>query len=319
MKITVTGALGHIGSKLIRFLPEVFPHCEMTLIDNLLSQRYTSLFHLPKSAQYSFHEADICTENLASLFDSSDVIVHLAAITHPNKILTIDKMNEVNLLGTERVANACRELRIPLIFISTTNVYGKKEGLVDESAVYPDLNPQSPYAKTKMENENLIHSLEGLDFTIFRFGTVFGFSPGIQFQTAVQKFCWQAISQKPLTIWKTALQQKKPYLDLEDAVRVVSHAIQHKLFRNKTYNAVTTHQTVEHILEHIEKHIPNLKLEFVESKLMNELRYEVSRSKIEQSGFQFKGDLGTSIGEIFKQLPTYSMDSAPSEPSDTLC
>ena len=41
MKIIVTGALGHIGSKLIRDLPNFFHDCEIVLIDNLKTQRYT--------------------------------------------------------------------------------------------------------------------------------------------------------------------------------------------------------------------------------------------------------------------------------------
>ena len=47
MKIVVTGALGHIGSKLIRELSTSFEDFEIHMIDNLLTQRYTSLFNLP--------------------------------------------------------------------------------------------------------------------------------------------------------------------------------------------------------------------------------------------------------------------------------
>ena len=34
MKIVITGALGHIGSSLIRFLPDALPDAEIILIDN---------------------------------------------------------------------------------------------------------------------------------------------------------------------------------------------------------------------------------------------------------------------------------------------
>ena len=56
---------------------------------------------------------------------------------------------------------------------------------------------------------------------ILRLGTIFGVSKGMRFHTAVNKFCYQAAFKKPLTIWKTAYDQKRPYLDLQDACAVV--------------------------------------------------------------------------------------------------
>ena len=56
MRIVVTGALGHIGSRLIRDLPKTFPDAEIALIDNLLTQRYSSLFDLPSEGRYQFVE-----------------------------------------------------------------------------------------------------------------------------------------------------------------------------------------------------------------------------------------------------------------------
>ena len=47
MKLIVTGALGHIGSRIIRELPVLFPGVEIVMIDNMATQRYSSLFDLP--------------------------------------------------------------------------------------------------------------------------------------------------------------------------------------------------------------------------------------------------------------------------------
>ena len=62
---------------------------------------------------------------------------------------------------------------------------------------------------------------------ILRLGTIFGVSRGIRFHTAVNKFCLQSATNKPLTIWKTAMYQKRPYLDINDAIRCFSFIIKH--------------------------------------------------------------------------------------------
>jgi dTDP-D-glucose 4,6-dehydratase len=61
MKILITGALGHIGSKLIRLLPQQFDNVELIMVDNLSTQRYCSLFDLSGTARYSFVESNVKT------------------------------------------------------------------------------------------------------------------------------------------------------------------------------------------------------------------------------------------------------------------
>ena len=59
---------------------------------------------------------------------------------------------------------------------------------------------------------------------------------------------------------------------------------------------------METIVEAIRKYKPDLELSFVDSKIMNQLSYEVSSKKIEKRGFRFKGDLNTEIENYFKML-----------------
>ena len=81
MKIVVTGALGHIGSALIRQLPLHFPDAEIVMVDNMMTQRYASLFDLPAVGRYQFIEADVRSVDLRPLIEGAHVVVHLAAIT----------------------------------------------------------------------------------------------------------------------------------------------------------------------------------------------------------------------------------------------
>ena len=57
--ILVTGGLGHIGSALIRHISEISNVERVTILDNLLTQRYASLFNLPADIDYTFIEGDV--------------------------------------------------------------------------------------------------------------------------------------------------------------------------------------------------------------------------------------------------------------------
>lgn len=308
MKIVVTGALGHIGSYLIRKLPDFFKSPEIILIDDLSTQRYSSLFDLPSTATYQFFEWDVTKEGdqLARLFCNADVVIHLAAIT--NAAASFENAHEVehvNFNATKNVVAACVAENVPLIMASSTSVYGTQENTVDENCHLEELKPQSPYAETKLKEEALIQEkcrTENLRATIFRFGTIFGVSPGMRFHTAVNKFCWQAVMGSPLTVWKTAYHQKRPYLSLEDALHAIVFMLQKNIFNGDIYNVVSTNTTVSDIVEAIKKYKPKLQINFVDNPIMNQLSYEVLNTKLKALGFLPIGDVSVGITETIRLL-----------------
>jgi len=306
MKIVVTGALGHIGSALIRELPLHFPGADIVMLDNMLTQRYASLFDLPATGRYRFIEADVRTADLTRLIDGAHVVVHLAAIS--DAAGTFDRAAELeanNFDATAKIAAACREADARLVHLSSTSVYGTQNEVVSEDCTADELKPQSPYATTKLKEEALVQSLAksgGLRAVVFRFGTIFGTSPGMRYHTAVNKFCWQAVMGQPLSIWRSAYEQKRPYLDLTDAIRAIAFVIKRDLFDGRVYNALTLNATVRDIVEAIRAFVPGLELSFVNSPIMNQLSYEVSRQRFLDCGFIFAGDIRRGIGETIALL-----------------
>ncbi len=299
MKIVITGALGHIGSRLIREVRIAFPQAEIVMLDNLSTQRYCSLFDLPSLGKYRFVEGDVLTYDLTSIFAGAEFVVHLAAITDVQASFeNKDEVERVNFVGTEKVAEACVSTGSKLIFLSTTSVYGTQSKIVDENCSISDLRPQSPYAESKLRSEQLLQSLGGtseLRFVILRFGTIFGTSIGMRFHTAVNKFCWQAVMGQPITVWRTAMHQKRPYLELCDAVRALNFIMKRGRVDNEIYNVLTVNSTVAEILDIIRSQVPNLLIQYVDSPVMNQLSYTVSCAKFHALGFRFKGKLHNGI------------------------
>jgi UDP-glucose 4-epimerase len=301
----VTGALGHIGSRLIRWLPTRFPGAEVVMLDDLSCQRYCSLFNLPEAGRYRFVEADVVSADLRPLAEDA-VVIHLAAITDAtNSFANAERVAHVNFGGTQRVAEACVAVGAPMIHLSSTSVYGSQKALVDEDCPASELVPQSPYADVKLREESLLRTMRaerGLRHIDCRFGTIAGPSHGMRFHTAVNKFCWQAVMGLPLTVWRTALHQKRPYLALDDAVAAIGFIIERDLFDGQTYNVVSDNLTVDGVIACIRQYIPDLQIACVDAPIMNQLSYEVSRRKFIDAGFRFRGSLTESIGATLAMI-----------------
>jgi len=301
--ILITGALGHIGSRLIRDLPDALAG-ELVLLDNLESQRYCSLFNLPKKFRYSFFEDDVRTADMDKYLAAVDVVIHLAALTNAESSQSrVAEVEAVNLDGLKRVADACAKHKVKLFFPSTTSVYGSQAARVDETC--QELQPQSPYATTKLAAERYLSRLgveQGLQFVVCRLGTIFGASVGMRYHTAVNKFLWQAVTGQPLTVWQTAWRQKRPYLDLGDCVRALSLILEKGLFDGQVYNVLTNNFTVEEIVSQIKSFVPGATVKYVDSPIMNQLSYEVDDSRFRQQGYVPRGSLEVGIGESINLL-----------------
>tara|TARA_Y100000768_G_scaffold378473_1_gene352948 strand:- start:38 stop:967 length:930 start_codon:yes stop_codon:yes gene_type:complete len=303
MNILITGALGHIGSKLIRYLPQKIKNSNFYLVDDLRTQRYISLTNLPKKSKFKFYDETISSKLIKSIIPKVDLVIHLAATT--DAATSFGKLNKIknnNFKNTKLICDICANHKKKIIFISSTSVYGSSNKIMYEDA--DNLNPQSPYADIKIAEEKYIQNLNkkyNLQSLILRFGTIIGFSYGMRFHTAVNKFCYQASVGQSLTVWKTSLNQKRPYLGLNDACRSIEFFIKNNNFKGQKYNVLSKNLSVRQILEIIKLN-KKIKIKKVNNKIMNQLSYVVSTRKISKLGFKFKDDLKKIILEELKHF-----------------
>ena len=108
MNFLVTGALGHIGSKLIRDLPVEFSGSAITLVDNLQTLRYCSLFSLPEKSNYKFINLNVAESDMRPLLKNITPTEQLSGtIAAPNG----------NFLAQKSISL----LNVPAVFTSTIN------------------------------------------------------------------------------------------------------------------------------------------------------------------------------------------------------
>jgi nucleoside-diphosphate-sugar epimerase len=277
MKIMVTGGLGHIGSRLIESIGEQH---EVVVVDDLLTQRYCSLFNLGRKIKFLEKSiSDLREEDMEGV----DVVIHLAAVTNAaGSFSNKEELEKINLEYTSEFIDLCEKKGCKFIFPSSTSVYGTAAETVDESKE-EYLNPQSPYAETKIAIENKLKSYKG-DHIVLRFGTIFGKSKGMRFHTAINKFCYEASMGIPLTIWEDNFNQYRPYLGINDAIKALNFCLDREDLWGETYNVLTGNYKLSQIVSFIES-IQPVRLNMVKTPLLNQYSYHVSDDKIRSRGF----------------------------------
>ena len=304
MNLLITGCCGHIGSYLADNIYKIKKIKKTILVDNIKSNRFCSLFNLNKNNKLKFYLRDVNKKNSLNDFKNINYVIHCASMTNAEKSFGKEKeMYKNNIDCLRNVISFCKKNNSKLIHLSSTSVYGKQTDIVDENCEEKYLKPQSPYADIKLiEEKMLIKNSNKLNYNTFRFGTIAGVSKGIRFHTAVNKFCLNASINENIFVYKTALNQYRPYLSLHDAFKVFKFCIEKDFFKNEIFNALSGNYTVSQILKKIRKYKKNIKVKLVKSAIMNQLSYHVSSKKLESNGLYLKGNIENDIKKTLKLL-----------------
>ncbi len=301
----VSGGLGHIGSSLITKL--LGSGHRVIVVDDLSTQRFSSLFGKFHNKNFYFIndtlQSKLVVHEIKKILDKTsnnlDAVVHLAAQT--NAADSFDREAELkknNIEATHAAIDISNAANCTLVYPSSTSVYGENSDRVTEKSI---VNPQSPYAESKIVEEKLVFENSSMPI-ILRLGTIAGPSTGMRFHTAVNSFVWKSIIGQPVTIWTTAYDQKRPYLCLSDALNALEHSLSSKTQRGETYNVLTENSTPRAICEMITEITGKFEIKFVDNRIMNQLSYEVSAEKFRQTGYAATSNLRKAIGDTIEFL-----------------
>ncbi len=168
MKWLVTGGAGYIGSHVVRTFQE--HGYEVSVLDDFSTGSRNFLPENTKIFTGDIRDSNAVAESLAEV----NGVVHLAgykyaseSVKYPEETLDVNRNGTRNLLEQMRITGTQK-----IIFSSSSSVYGTPSELPATEA--SKIQPQSPYAESKVQAEQIINEDEKVSSVNLRYFNVVG-------------------------------------------------------------------------------------------------------------------------------------------------
>lgn len=217
-RVLVTGGAGYLGSVLVPMLLD--DGYEVTVFDRLLFGR-EPLAAVQEHPRFKLIEGDITRLGEHNGFlEGIDTIMHLAALSNdPSCDLKPELTQRINFEGTTELARRAARAGVRrFIYASSCSVYGSNPSpIVDERS---ELHPVSLYALKKAEAEQALFSLSapGMTITALRMATLYGLSPRMRFDLAINLMVMNAATRRSIFVLGGG-KQWRPFVHVADAAQ----------------------------------------------------------------------------------------------------
>ncbi len=221
MRFLVTGGAGFIGSNIIRRILKNSEH-EVTVLDNFSTGRKENLKGLTR---VRIAEGDVCDRPLVlTLVEQADFVLHLAALVGVRYVLGNRlKAIQTNLVGCWNVFEACRALGKPVLYTSTSSVYGigyKHPSVEDEPLLMGDpKNGSWAYGFEKAMGEAMIASFmeQGLKGVVVRLFNTVGVNQVSDYGMVLPRMSEAAVKNEPIIVYGDG-KQTRSFCSVDDIV-----------------------------------------------------------------------------------------------------
>ena len=236
--ILVTGGAGYIGCVAVR---QLLDKGEAVRVHDKLYFGEDGLAEVKD--KIDLVQGDIRQFDPAAL-EGCNAVVHLAGLSNdPTAEFNPKANHEINTVGTEVVARACKERGVSrFVFASTCSIYDlgfyAPDFLRDEVS---EVRPRAAYAVSNYEAERILLDMADDRFcpVILRQGTVYGWSPRMRYDLVVNTFVRDALSKGTLTVHAGG-EMWRPLVDVTDLSRVYIACVEapEDKVRSRIFNVV---------------------------------------------------------------------------------
>lgn len=221
-----------------------------------------------------------------------DAVVHLAALSNdPLGDLSPELTAEINTQASIRLARLAKAAGVSrFLFASSCSLYGQGmgKGLTEEAPA----NPQTPYARSKVDFEQALKGLADDTFspTYLRNATAFGLSPRLRFDLVVNNLVGWAWTTGKIAMTSDGTPWR-PLVHVQDIAKAFVCALEapREAVHNEAFNVGSTQNNLQirDIALKVQCHMPDCAISFGQSD-GDTRTYHVDFTKVETRlpGFQ---------------------------------
>jgi nucleoside-diphosphate-sugar epimerase len=233
-KAVVTGGLGFIGSHLCERLLEM--DYSLEIIDNGSNSTVGPDFFDSERVTCDYQDIK---HSIVTLSKDVDIVFHLAAPVGPTGVLKYaGKMGYITTSDVYHLIEYCNRNNCKLIDISTSEVYGHKNILSEDSEkIFTRYEVRTEYAAAKLTAEIMLSNsakVSDLSYHIIRPFNVAGPRQKPDGGFVLPRFVIAALTDQPITIYGDGL-QRRAFTDVRDICDAII-AISFSDYKNEIWN-----------------------------------------------------------------------------------